>query len=190
MAAAEHFGEAAMLYDYGPDAPRTSPIVRELFYEAEQPERLVEWIHNNGIEFISGHFRMNRYPTLLPEADLITWVRDPVGRAVSQHQHRTRSLGEKRPLAEWAEKKRWRNLITRQTGVDPDRFQVIGVLERHGESVELLNAKMGLALQPRHDNTGDSPELLDDELRSRIQALNETDYAFVESAKRRLNQAS
>ena len=63
MAAAEHFGEDAMLYDYGPDAPRTSPIVRELLYDANEPDHLVEWIHNNGIKFISGHFRMNRYHT-------------------------------------------------------------------------------------------------------------------------------
>ena len=111
MAAAEYFGDEAMLYDYGAAAHRTSPIVRELFYENKEPERLVEWIQENGVQFISGHFRMNRYPALFPEASLITWVRDPVARVVSQHQHRTRSLGEKRPLDEWAEKPKWQNLI-------------------------------------------------------------------------------
>lgn len=188
MAAAEHFGEDAMLYDYGPDAPRTSPIVRELLYDADEPDHLVEWIHNNGIKFISGHFRMNRYPTLLPEADLITWVRDPVDRVVSQHQHRTRTLGETRPLEEWVEKKRWRNIITRQAGVDPNRFAAIGVLERHEESIELLNAYLGLEIQSRHDNQSEPQELLDDSLRARIHALNLDDHAFVEAANARIDE--
>ena len=52
MAAAEYFGEDAMLYDYGP-APKTSPIVRELKYELKQPQALVEWIHDLSLIHIS-----------------------------------------------------------------------------------------------------------------------------------------
>lgn len=188
MAAAEHFGEDAMLYDYGPDAPRTSPIVRELLYDADEPDHLVEWIHNNGIKFISGHFRMNRYPTLLPEADLITWVRDPVARVVSQHQHRTRSLGEKRPLDEWAEKPKWQNLITRQTGTDLARFVSVGVLERHAESIARLNAAFGIDLAVRHDNELTATTTVPDQQRQRILELNHDDHTFVDQANHRLDE--
>ena len=188
MAAAEHFGEDAMLYDYGPDAPRTSPIVRELLYDADEPDRLVEWIHNNGIKFISGHFRMNRYPTLLPEASLITWVRDPVARVVSQHQHRTRSLGEKRPLDEWAEKPKWQNLITRQTGTDLARFASVGVLERHAESIARLNAAFGIDLAVRHDNELTATTTVPDQQRQRILELNHDDHTFVDQANHRLDE--
>ena len=188
MAAAEHFGEDAMLYDYGPDAPRTSPIVRELLYDADEPDHLVEWIHNNGIKFISGHFRMNRYPTLLPEADLITWVRDPVARVVSQHQHRTRSLGEKRPLDEWAEKPKWQNLITRQTGTDLARFASVGVLERHAESIARLNAAFGIDLAVRHDNELTATTTVPDQQRQRILELNHDDHTFVDRANHRLDE--
>lgn len=189
MAAADHFGEDAMLYDYGPAAPRTSPIVRELLYEAEQPDALVEWIASNGIEFISGHFRLQRYPSQFPEADLITWVRDPVERVRSQYQHRSRFLGEKRPIEEFIEKKRWRNLITAQTGTDPARFRAIGVLERHEESIEVLNAQLGLSLTARHDNRTDHEARVNDELRARIRAHNLDDYAFVDAANLRLDQS-
>ncbi len=188
MAAAEYFGDEAMLYDYGAAAHRTSPIVRELFYENKEPERLVEWIQENGVQFISGHFRMNRYPALFPEASLITWVRDPVARVVSQHQHRTRSLGEKRPLDEWAEKPKWQNLITRQTGTDLARFASVGVLERHAESIARLNAAFGIDLAVRHENELTATTTVPDQQRQRILELNHDDHTFVDEANHRLDE--
>ena len=189
MAAAEHFGEEAMLYDYGPEAPRTSPIVRELFYEAGEPQRLADWIRDHHVEFISGHFRLDRYPALLPEAELITWVRDPVERVRSQYQHRSRFLGEKSPIHRFVEKKRWTNIMTRQTGTDASRFKVIGVLERHEESIAALNTHLGLALTSRHDNRAEQYEPLGDDLRAKIHANNLDDYNFVKAANARLDRA-
>jgi len=186
-AAAEQFGESAMLYDYGPDAPITSPIVRELIYESNEPERLAEWIRANGVEFLSGHFEVDRYRTLLPEADLVTWVRNPVDRVRSQHQHQSQFYSQNKTLEEVSQDLDWRNRITVQTGIDPSIYRVIGVLKRHDESIEVLNRELGLSLVSRHDNSLAERDALDREARRRIRRRNLQDARFVRAAVQRLD---
>ena len=187
MAAAEYFGEDAMLYDYGP-APKTSPIVRELKYELKQPQALVEWIHDNGIEFLSGHFRYDQYAALLPDATFITWVRDPVERVRSLHNHRSRHYDETQSLKEFARRPRACNRIAGLAG-NPADYAAIGVLERHRESIQVLNEQLGLNLAVRHDNSLGDAQPLGNKLRVEIQRRNSDDQDFVDAANARLDVA-
>lgn len=182
MAAAEYFGESRMLYDYGAEAERTSPAVRKLFYEADDPAALAEWITTNDIAFISGHFKLARYTSTLPDADVITWVRDPVERVRSLHAHRTEAHGLSTSLDEFSERPRWRNGIAIQAGDDPAAYTAVGVLDRHEESVTHINARLGIDLAVRHDNHGADRDDIDDDLRAEILRRNPEDHTFVDAA--------
>jgi hypothetical protein len=57
------------------------------FTRAEAREGLVP----TGTDCIQGHFLADTFRDLLPTARLITWVRDPVERVVSNYHHCRRS---------------------------------------------------------------------------------------------------
>ncbi len=185
-AAAEFFGEASMLYDYGPKAPATSPIVRALRYESEEPARLGEWIRTNTINFISGHFKVDFYTSLLPEAKAITWLRDPAERVRSLHQHRSLNHDETETLDAFSARPPFRNGMTDQAGSDLDAYAAVGVLEHHVDSLAMLNATLGIDLDVRRDNTGTLSPDIDESLRQRINNRNRKDVALVAEATRRL----
>ena len=181
-AAAEHFGESRMLYDYGLEAPRTSSIVRELIYDDDNPAALAEWARTHDIAFLSGHFKLDRYRHLFPNAQFITWVRDPVDRVRSLHAHRSDAHGLNASLDEFSERPRWRNGITIQAGDDPNAYTAIGVLERHGESIERINTQLGIELAVRHDNHGSTRNDIAGDLCAEIRRRNTLDQIFVDQA--------
>ena len=187
MAAAEYFGEDAVLYDYGP-AQKTSPIVRELKYELERPDDLARWIKDNQIAFLSGHFRYEQYAALLPDATFVTWVRDPVERIRSLYNHRTRHYDETSKLKDFVRKPRNCNKIAGLAG-DPSNYAAIGVLERHAESIKMINAQLGIELAVRHDNQLGDAQPLGNKLRNEILRRNAEDQLFVEAADTRLDAA-
>lgn len=184
-AAEAYFGEEHVLNDYGPDAPRTSPVVRELLYERDDIEALVQHIQRSNIEFLSGHFKLDRYKPHLPTAHFVTWLRNPIDRVVSLHAHRTRIGLNDAPLPEFSERPRFRNGQVIQAGDTSEEYTAIGFLEDHARSVTLLNERLGIDLAVRHDNVSASkPSELDVELGEKIAFYNTLDVAFVDKARR------
>ena len=181
-AAADHFGESRMLYDYGIGSARTSSIVRELIYDGNNPDALAGWARAHDIAFLSGHFKLDRYRYVFPDARFVTWVRDPVERVRSLHAHRTNAHGLKASLDEFSGRRRWRNGITDQAGEEPAAYAAVGVLERHTESIECINARLGIDLAVRHDNDGSTRSDIADDLHAEIRRRNTLDTTFVDQA--------
>lgn len=100
-----------------------------------------------GTKMIHGHFLADSFDDLYPDRKLLTWVRHPVERVVSNYHHFLRSpdmrddccraLHEKKlSLREFSDLDWMRNLSTRYLANKPvGDFQFIGVTERFRESM-------------------------------------------------------
>ena len=186
-AAEEYFGEQHVLHDYGADAPRTSEVVRELIYGRDDFSAFARHVENANIEFLSGHFKLDRYKPHLRSAQFVTWLRDPVNRVVSLHAHRTRIELNNASLPEFSEQPRFRNGQVIQAGDLCTEYAAIGFLEDHARSLQQLNDRLDIDLAVRHDNVSTSnASELEPDLRDRIAFYNKLDVAFVEKARRHM----
>lgn len=144
---------------------------------------------------IHGHFLADTFLEVLPDATLITWVRDPVERVVSNYYQLLRSpdmrddccrlLHEnKLSLLQFAELEWMQNTMTRYfAGRKPTDFAVIGVAEHFDESLAMMIDELELERKPSWiapQNT--NPERhaamysLDSATRKKLASLNEADF--------------
>src|SRR5882724_883638 len=116
-----HFREAICLHYYHPMDYTGRPL-------SEVPS-VVECIH--------GHFGAQKFLSCYFDADLVTWLRDPIERVVSEYEHLKRSpdpgsglsqlISRGASLIEFAEHPYARDTQTRYfDGVDADRFAFVG----------------------------------------------------------------
>jgi hypothetical protein len=109
-----------------------------------------------GTRCVHGHFVADALSDLFPGAPLITWVRHPVERLVSNYHFFlnnpdkgdfcSRTLNEKRlSLREFADLEAMRNEASRHfAGKRVDDFQFVGISERFAESLCLFGAAFKL----------------------------------------------
>jgi hypothetical protein len=110
-----------------------------------------------GTAFIHGHFIADSFDDIFPERTLITWVRDPVERVVSNYHHFLRSpdmrddccraLHEKKlNLREFADLDWMRNMGCRYLANKPvEDFKFAGIAERFAESMQLYCRLFGFS---------------------------------------------
>lgn len=157
-----------------------------------------------GTSLIHGHFLADAFDDLFPERRLVTWVRHPVERLVSNYHHflRTpdmrdaccRALHEKRlSLREFADQEWMRNETTRYLARKPvDAFEFVGVSERFGDSMELFCAAFGFRSMGAMPSENVNPDRttarypLSREDYAYILERNAEDLAWYEAACRRL----
>ncbi len=151
---------------------------------------------------IHGHIPGRAYETAFPEHRIITMVRHPVQRVISNYYHFLHRPDERNPdcrrlherklsLVEFAELPNVRNEATRYVaGRAPDDFDFVGITERYAESVLLYQRmlKIEWPLPVLHDNvnrertTPTYPVSLKEY--DRIAALNDLDLVWYERACR------
>lgn len=159
-----------------------------------------------GTTCIHGHFLADTFDDIVPERRLITWVRDPVERVVSNYHHFLRSpdlrdtccrrlIEEKLTLRQFAELDWMRNLMTRYLAGRPlETFAFVGVAERFDESMALFATQFRCEIPgslPRVNvNPGrSSPSYeLSAADRAYLRSLNERDAALYDHAVRRLDR--
>jgi len=160
-----------------------------------------------GAKVIHGHFLADAFDQVMPGRRLLTWVRHPVERVVSNYQHFLRSpdmrddccraLHERKlDLRGFADLDWMRNLTTRYLANKPvEAFEFIGIAERFPESVERFCGIFGYR-RPRHQprenvNPGRTAELYDISPADRafILARNRTDLAWYQRASERMASA-
>lgn len=110
-----------------------------------------------GTTCIHGHFAADAYDGIIPGRKLITIVRHPVERVVSNYHHflripdlrnqaSVRLHAENLTLLQFARMESVRNEIVRYTaGKTPADFAWIGLAERYPESLVLLRKKFGIS---------------------------------------------
>lgn len=155
---------------------------------------------------IHGHFVASALAERFPQAQLITWVRDPVERVVSSYFHRLRDPDWRHPVCvelhrmklsveRYAEIELVRNEMSRFLGTKrPDDFAFIGLVEEIDASMARFFEQFELPrLELPRENV--NPERrtdryeLSESSRRRILELNAEDAAIYETCRRRWSAA-
>jgi hypothetical protein len=184
-AAADH----TILRDYG-KAPETSPALFNLVHVQKKPLQLREvFDHEKRGVLLSGHFPAHRYWEIFRPKSFVTFVRDPVDRVISEHNHFVSYQGWTASLDEFATMQRFRNVISKFLArVSIKRFGFIGIMENLEADVPALSQFLGTELSVRRDNKGSythqPASSVTPEIRGRIAELNSDDIELYERLKR------
>ncbi len=184
LAAERHYGPEALLFDYGPEAAQTSPLVKHWIYVRQEPEGFREAVASGPYRFLSGHFNREKYADL-PGARLVTWMREPVDRLWSSYRHWRRHQGFTGSFSDFLDQPRRQNQQARILGDRLDGLSFVGLTERYASDLEVFNAAFGAQLwmlraneAPSDPTTGPSDEEV-----ARARALNDRDLALYEAAR-------
>lgn len=151
---------------------------------------------SSNIKYIVGHFNANRFVDLYPNANYITWVRDPIQRLLSHYNYYLRSG---RYYGQFNKEKRAYDLInfetysthklninsmSQQINIPLSKFKFIGIVEKYDEEVErfkrilgidIINDKNYNNINPEKNNVHDRYEITE-ELKQRLFKLHAEDY--------------
>jgi hypothetical protein len=157
-----------------------------------------------GTKMIHGHFLADSFDGLFPDRQLLTWVRHPVERLVSNYYHFLRApdmrddccraLHERRMnLREFADLDWMQNLATRYLAGKPvTDFYFAGITEHFGESIRHFTGLLGfrdVMMLPRENTNPDrrtEQYALSPEDRDYIARRNAADLAWYDQALARL----
>ena len=149
---------------------------------------------------IHGHFFADAFEDFVPQPRLITWVRHPVDRVVSNYYHSLRSpdmrdgccrlLHEKKlSLCDYAELDWMRNLATRYLAHKPlSAFTFVGIAERFDESLQIFGREFNWPIPSTGPCLNTNPErrtssyMLEPSEYEHILSLNQIDLAWYSSA--------
>jgi hypothetical protein len=176
-------------------AEQTIRIDEQLYSQAELPA---------GTRVVHGHFSYPLFreklhaPTDIP---IITWLRDPVDRVISNYFYLEKRLREEldeqgkglnilskmqRSLLEYARFEPAQNRMSKfLTGLDLEDFFFVGIQEEYELSLQRLSGLLEWEDYPvyHHNKTGAArPKRVSEEERSFIRSLNQKDVALYERA--------
>lgn len=136
-----------MLYDYGKQSHESTPALVEI-----NPMKLTlenEIFDADKFNFICGHISYGKYAHCIPPDAVVSIVRNPVERVVSEYQHLKRHEGYAGGFAEFSsepfqQNKQWRML----RGVDQKPGALVGLTSHYKYFVEVFSSKLGLPVEP------------------------------------------
>lgn len=151
---------------------------------------------------IHGHFRLSALRRFLGEplrAPVITWIRHPVDRVISNYYALLAALNRNlrpendapnivrrmaRSLIEYAQQPGERNRMSRFLLGELDAFAFLGQTESFAEDLSVLSARFGWPAAPaiEANRTPGKPADVDAAARQRIAELNQVDVAIYERA--------
>lgn len=133
-----------VLYDYGKSSRTTSPLIVETIYSDKALELLK---HLNEIKFIMGHFNVTKYYTILQKPKIITFIRDPLQRVISEYKHKQRLDGYSEPFETFYTQENQQNKQYKFLGgVKLEDIFFIGLTEEYDKSILLFNKKTNLKI--------------------------------------------
>ncbi|MFC4634267.1 sulfotransferase family 2 domain-containing protein [Dokdonia ponticola] len=153
---------------------------------------------------IHGHFTihsLNNHFSLPPNIPIITWLRDPVERVISNYYYLYKRLDEelneekkglnilskmRRSLLEYAQDERNCNRMSKfLKGIDLEDFFFIGIVENYDEDIQELNRKLNWSTLEivTHNKTGTiNKPVVDEQTKALIRSYNKKDQALYEQA--------
>lgn len=156
----KQYGERLCL-DYGDRVGWETPEAAA--WRASRP--ISDMVLGRQVDCVHGHFYVSKYLGLDHDIRIVTFVREPVERVISNFrflqshpeiQHPLVSLfHDARPsLRDWASWSWARNLQSRiLDGVALEGMALVGITERYRESIERFDARFGTALCDLDDGT-------------------------------------
>ena len=163
LAFAEYLQGRDIILDYGAKAADTSEIVRQRVYgNSSAPHEASEDIFGQPAPtFISGHFHDTKlgvvgYAKHCPDAELVTFVRDPIQRAISEFYHFRNHYDYQKTFTDFIRTPAFMNRQRRALGGVPlSTFAFIGITERYDESLAAFNSRFGTKLRSLKTNLRD-----------------------------------
>lgn len=190
-AAARHYGERRMLYDYGAHSAQTSALVQDWVYRRRNLAGFADAVKDGPYRFLAGHFHRVKYDRVLPDARYLTWMRDPRQRLWSMYRHFVRHKGYTDTFEAFYRDERFLNQQSRIMNGSTEGFEFVGVLEHYRESLRGLERAVGLRLEERKANRApadDVPGLPTEEDWANIEALHGDDAALYAVAASRFER--
>jgi hypothetical protein len=150
----QKYGKDRIVRDYAVKAPETSEIVRQLIYQENDFSVFHQALKKGQFPVLAGHFAALKYARISSLMDMVTFVREPVARVVSEYKHFVRHNNYKKSLLEFASKPAKISTQCRVLhGVPYSSVGIIGITERYDESLALLKNMHQLALPSLFENT-------------------------------------
>ncbi|WP_395343288.1 glycosyltransferase family 2 protein [Ningiella sp. W23] len=180
LAQAYHSGE--ILYDYGENSKRTSDLILKHCYHSNDLDSLA----SVDISLIAGHFYAKKYIKITAPENVVTFVREPIERVISEFKHFQRHHSYTGTLIDFAKKKRNRNVMSKFLSTHNWKdFGFVGVTEQYNASVEILQRFISKDIEISKLNTAPEAQSVevDNETLGVIQALNRADTQLYNEVK-------
>jgi len=192
-AARQHFGIPHCDFDYGAEAKETSDRVRTHALNAKDPFALLQSMQQDRSRLLSGHVEAKRYAHLFDATQILSFVRQPLQQVVSHHAHLQRLQGYAQDVLTFAARAQGAGLqCAMLAGVPIEAMGVVGVTERHAQSVKAINAALGIELKSLQSNLNPQKPLndvytLNEAELARLNVLSAKDHALYAKANRLLD---
>ncbi len=148
------------------------------------------------VKFLVGHFNADSFYDLYPEADYITWVRDPIQRLMSNYNYYLRAgqyygeLNDKKRSYDiidfytYSTHKQNINLMCQQINTPLSSFKFIGIVEKYDEEIERFKKIMKLNITNDGNYANINPEKgtpredyqINNDLKEKLMKLHANDY--------------
>ncbi len=149
--------------DYGVEYGGTSPCVLDWF-KSRDVYRLYETFNQSGYRLLAGHFSAGKYVNLFPAQSMVTFLRAPVKRVLSEFSHFKRNHAYKGTLEDFYSWDRNKNMQTRMLGNVPRQvLGLVGIAEHYEDSLALFANRFGLELPSVRENI--DPDRVADEVK-------------------------
>ncbi len=186
LAAKQFYGEKNVFFDYAPESIETSGKIIETMYEQKDPFLLYQELGKRSSSLLSGHFPEKKYAMLYDAANIISFVREPVGQVVSHYNHHVQYLDYQKTLADFIIEQRFQNLQSRLlSSRNIGLYGFLGITEKYNESIEIFNESYGTDLHCMYENRVDKELIrvqdIDDALLQTIRHLNSHDMQLYAS---------
>lgn len=186
IAANNYYGEDNILNDYGRESQTTSAEILEYYYQSNDVDKLRE--ESKRYSLITGHYPVARYAEIFSGSPIVTFIREPVTRMLSEYYHLKGRQGLSDTLQEFYRKEEYCNRQTKLLGGKTiHELDFVGITDQYELSLSLFNKKFDAGLEFLNMNKGTYKE---DALATVPQAdldeitrLNQSDIALYETAK-------
>ena len=182
------FGSELVCRDYGPESPETSEIVNHWMDRMPDRWKFKKAFEQRGYQFLTGHFHAMRYAPLFGVERMVTFLRDPIQRTVSEYKHFVRHNDFSEEFEIFY---RTRQSINRQFRILENLpwpgLGFIGFTDLYEESLALLNHKFGLEIPGLSENLSRNTYVEDYEVtpeqEAELRNLNKAEFRFYNLAR-------
>jgi len=135
-----------MLYDYGKESPESTPELIGTNSVKLMSES--EIFDADKFNFICGHVPYGKYAPCVPPDSVVSIVRNPIERVVSNYQHVKRHYGYTRSFADFSSDPPQQNVQWKMLrGVDQKPGALIGLTSHYKYFVEVFSNRLGLPME-------------------------------------------
>ncbi|WP_444912185.1 sulfotransferase family 2 domain-containing protein [Microbulbifer sp. PAAF003] len=183
-----YFGRSKICQDYGRVSPLTSPLIKKWASGEMDGWSFYQDFNRQGYQFLTGHFHASKYIDIFDAGQMITFLRDPVNRIVSEYNHKVRHQGYKDSFESFYRSRENINRQLRLVGQGNwSQLGFIGLVESFEDSLLLLNKKFGINIPILRQNITSNEVVhsrgLTNEQLSELRTLNAKEYEFYNCAR-------